>query len=233
MQVGFAQEIVQACRYVGRAQSFRVFSAGTGKADAARLRQGRVQCHALRVAGQRQCLLARAVIQLGQALQGLPTLRAQGVGPFQLGDGVGQTLFSQQQFRMADSEIVLVRRQSRRRGVAGQRRLAVRTAQHITEVVVEQGVVGLLLERQFQQAQADGALAQFQHRQSLEMLRFGQGRIQFIGGLVGIDRFDQLALLLQLLALRQMLFRLCWFAHVAIPMQCGEQCNRARSSAPD
>ena len=64
------------------------------------------------------------------------------------------------------------------------------------------------------------------------MLRFGQGRVLLMRGLVGVDRFDQLALLLQLPALGQLLFRQCLFAHVTIPMQCGEQCNRGRSSAP-
>ena len=108
-----------------------------------------MQRQGLRVTLQRQCLLSRAVVQLGQALQGLPALRAQGVGAFQFGDGLRQPLFSQQQFRVTDGEIVLVRRQPRRRGVAGQRRLVVCTAQYIAEVVVEQGIVGLLSERQF------------------------------------------------------------------------------------
>ena len=71
-----------------------------------------------------------------------------------------------------------------------------------------------------------------QHGQALEMLRFGQGRVLLIRGLVSVDRLDQLALLLQLPALGQLLFRQCLFAHVSLSMQCGEQCNRGRSTAP-
>ena len=149
VQIRFAQEVLQRWRDVDRCQRFCLFRLRAGKADAARVRQRRMQRQGLRVTLQRQFLLSRAVVQLGQALQGLPALRAQGVGAFQFGDGLRQPLFPQQQFRMQNREIVLMRRQPRRRGVAGQRRLVVRAAQHVAEVVVEQGIVRLLLERQF------------------------------------------------------------------------------------